>query len=169
MKSSGLEPELADSFYHYLPRLAERQDTKIIHKKMPTTPPTGHETILLVEDEAALRSMIKLTLIRLGYRVLEAATGLKALEVWKEHPAEIQLLLTDLMMPDGMTGTELGQCLQKENSQLKVIYMSGYSAEIVVKDVAFQEGVNFLTKPFQAQQLAQTVRQRLDADGAKPV
>jgi CheY-like chemotaxis protein len=136
-------------------------DTKII-KKLLATAPTGHETILLVEDEPALRTMIGKTLTRLGYLVLEASTGFKALEVWKEHRAEIHLLLTDLMMPDGMTGKELGQRLLQENPKLKVVYMSGYSADIVTKDVPLQEGVNFLTKPFQLQQLAHTLRQSLD-------
>jgi PAS domain S-box-containing protein len=151
------------TFKVYLPRLEEAQDTKIIFKKMLATAQTGHETILLVEDEPALRTTINLTLSRLGYRVLEASTGFKALEVWKEHPAEIHLLLTDLMMPDGITGKELGQRLLQENPKLKVIYMSGYSADIVAKDFPLQEGVNFLTKPFQVQHLAQTIRQSLDA------
>ena len=151
------------TFKVYLPRLAETHDTKIIYKKMLAVPQTGHETILLVEDEPSLRTMIGKSLARLGYRVLEASSGFKALELWKEHSAEIHLLLTDLMMPDGMTGRELGQRLLKENPKLKVIYMSGYSADIVAKDFPLQEGVNFLTKPFETQKLAQTIRQSLDA------
>jgi PAS domain S-box-containing protein len=150
------------TFTVYLPRLSESQDAKII-KKLPATALTGHETILLVEDEPALRTMIGKTLARLGYRVLEASTGFKALDVWKEHPAEINLLLTDLMMPDGMTGKELGLRLLQENPKLKVIYMSGYSADIVAQDFSLQEGVNFLVKPFQMQQLAQIIRDCLDA------
>jgi len=75
----------------------------------------------LVEDEPALRTMMGKSLSRLGYRVLEASTGFKALEVWKEHPAKIHLLLTDLMMPDGMTGKELGQRLLQENPKLRVM------------------------------------------------
>jgi DNA-binding NtrC family response regulator len=73
------------------------------------------------------------------------------------------LLLTDLVMPDGMTGKALAQRLLQENSKLKVIYMSGYSAEVVGKDFPFTEDVNFLTKPFPAQKLAQTIRNCLDA------
>jgi CheY-like chemotaxis protein len=131
---------------------------------MPATAQTGHETILLVEDEPALRTMIEKPLSRLGYRVLEASTGFKALKVWKEHPAEIHLLLTDLMMPDGMSGKELGQRLLQENPKLKVIYMRGYSADIVAKDFPLQEGVNFLIKPFQSQKLAEIIRNILDKD-----
>jgi CheY-like chemotaxis protein len=130
---------------------------------MLATAQTGHETILLVEDEPALRTTVGKSLTHLGYHVLEAATGVNALKVWKEHAAEIHLLLTDLMLPEGLTGKELGQHLLQQNPKLKVIYMSGYSADIVAKDFPLQEGVNFLTKPFRVQQLAQTIRQRLDA------
>ena len=150
------------TFKVYLPRMAESHDTKIF-KKVPATAQTGHETILLVEDEPALRTVIEKTLTRLGYRVLEASTGFNALEVWKEHAAEIHLLLTDLMMPDGMTGKDLGQRLLQENPKLRVIYMSGYSDNIVAKDFPLQVGVNFLAKPFQTQHLSQIIRQRLDA------
>jgi len=151
------------TFKVYLPRLEEAHDTKIIFKKMLATAQTGHETILLVEDEPALRTTVGKSLTHLGYHVLEAATGVNALKVWKEHAAEIHLLLTDLMLPEGLTGKELGQHLLQQNPKLKVIYMSGYSADIVAKDFPLQEGVNFLTKPFRVQQLAQTIRQRLDA------
>jgi two-component system cell cycle sensor histidine kinase/response regulator CckA len=72
------------------------------------------------------------------------------------------LLLTDLVMPDGMTGKDLAQRILQENPKMKVIYMSGYSAEVVGKDFPLKEGVNFLTKPFQALKLAQTVRNCLD-------
>ncbi len=150
------------TFKVYLPQLAESHNTEII-KNLLATVQTGHETILLVEDDSALRAMIEKTLTGLGYRVLEASTGFNALEVWKEHASEIHLLLTDLMMPDGMTGKELGQQLLQENPKLKVVYMSGYSAEIVAKDFPLQEGVNFLIKPFQTQHLSQTIRQHLDA------
>jgi PAS domain S-box-containing protein len=149
------------TFQVYLPRLAESAETKFTEKQ-PTSAQAGHETILLVEDEPSLRTMIGKSLSRLGYRVLEASTGIKALNVWKEHSAEIHLLLTDLMMPEGMTGKELGQRLLQENPKLKVIYMSGYSPDIVAKDFPLQEGVNFLIKPFQVQQLAQTIRLNLD-------
>jgi CheY-like chemotaxis protein len=123
----------------------------------------GHETILLAEDDPALRVAVRKALSQLGYRILEAPTGVKALEVWNANRDEISLLLTDLVMPDGMTGKALAQRLLQENSKLKVIYMSGYSAEVVGKDFPFTEDVNFLTKPFPAQKLAQTIRNCLDA------
>ena len=150
------------TFKVYLPRLAEAHGAKFINKT-PATAQTGHETILLVEDEPTLRNVMGIALTRLGYRVLEAPTGFQALEVAKKHSAEIHLLLTDLMMPDGMTGKELGHRLLQENPKLKVIYMSGYSADLAAKDFPLQEGVNFLIKPFQVQRLAQTIRQNMDA------
>jgi DNA-binding NtrC family response regulator len=122
----------------------------------------GNETILLAEDDPALRNAVRTTLSQLGYRILEASTGVRALEVWRQHRAEIGLLLTDLVMPDGMTGKVLTERIHQENPRLKVIYMSGYSTEVSAKDFALKEGVNFLNKPFSAYKLAQTVRNNLD-------
>ncbi len=126
----------------------------------------GNETILLVEDEQSLRVLVRNVLTRLGYRVLEATTGLTAVEVWKEHRHDIKLLLTDLVMPDGMTGKQLAEVLVHENPNLKVIYTSGYSRDIAGQGFVLQDGVNFLSKPFQAAKLALTVRNSLDATQA---
>jgi len=139
--------------------------------------PGGKETILVVEDEPKLRASVINILSRLGYNVLEASDGAGAIEAWKKHKTqillakkvwnqhrdEIHLLLTDIVMPGGMTGKDLGEQLLKENTGLKVLYVSGYSAEVAGKDFPLQEGVNFLTKPFQAQKLAQTIRKILDS------
>lgn len=122
----------------------------------------GNETILLVEDEASLRVLIQKVLTRLGYRVLAATNGASALEMWLENRAEIRLLLTDLVLPDGMTGRELACHLGQQSPELKVIFMSGYSSEILCQNFPVQPGFNFLPKPFEAKQLAQVVRNRLD-------
>ncbi|MBE0544258.1 MAG: PAS domain S-box protein [Verrucomicrobia bacterium] len=151
------------TFRIYLPRLTRSAEAKS-SPPAPTAMRGGKETILLVEDEPSLRVSVRMTLSRLGYRILEAPTGVKALEVWKENRDEIRLLLTDLVMPDGVTGIALAQRLLQENSKLKVIYMSGYSAAVAGKGFLMQEGVNFLTKPFAAQELARTIRDRLDND-----
>jgi PAS domain S-box-containing protein len=149
------------TFRIYLPRLARISDQKFVS---PTTEPMpgGKETILVVEDEPKLRISVTNILSRLGYNVLEASDGANAIEVWKKHHDKIHLLLTDMVMPGGMSGKDLGEELLKKNIGLKVIYVSGYSAEVAGKDFPLQEGVNFLTKPIQAQKLAQTIRQRLD-------
>ena len=149
------------TFKVYLPRLIGMCD-KIIAQKLLTIVPTGKETILLVEDETALRNSVNLTLTRLGYRVLEASTGINALELWQKKRDEISLLLTDLVMPDALNGKDLAQRLLQDNPKLKVIYMSGYSAEVIGRDFPLVENVNFLTKPFQTHKLAHIIRNSLD-------
>jgi PAS domain S-box-containing protein len=149
------------TFRIYLPLLARTSDQKFV-APMTEKARGGGETILLVEDEPRLRASVQNILSRLGYRVLEAANGVEALEVWNQQRDEIHLLLTDMVMPGGMTGKDLGERLLKKNPKLKVIYASGYSAEVAGKDFPLEEGVNFLTKPFQAQKLAQTIRNSLD-------
>ena len=88
--------------------------------------------------------------------------GPDAVATWKLHQAEIALLLTDLMMPGGMSGKALGEQILKCNPKLKVIYVSGYSADIAGGDFQVEEGVNFLTKPFEIAKLAQIVRKCLE-------
>ena len=124
--------------------------------------PTGVETILVVEDESAVRLLVSNLLQRCGYTVLTAASGVAALDIWKEHKDQVQLLLTDMIMPGGMTGRELAENLRAENPLLKVIYTSGYSTDILEKASTLVDGFNFLQKPYQSQKLAQTVRACLD-------
>ena len=149
------------TFRVYLPRLIKTSGEKP-GQPVLTSPRGGNETILIVEDDAFSRASIRKALTRLGYRVLEAATGVEALDVWSGHRVEIRLLLTDLVMPGGINGIEVaGQLLELE-PKLKIIYVSGYSAEVAGKDFPLEEGVNFLSKPFQTQKLAQTIRNCLD-------
>ncbi|MFO1512550.1 MAG: PAS domain S-box protein [Verrucomicrobiota bacterium] len=155
------EVDRGTTFRIYLPLLAVTADPE---ESQPSAGAMrgGHETILLVEDEQSLRVLTRNVLTRLGYRVLEATTGVTALEVWREHRDQIRLLLTDLVMPDGMTGRELAEQLVEADPKLKVIYTSGYSRDIAGNNFTLQDGVNFLSKPFQAAKLAQTVRNCLD-------
>jgi PAS domain S-box-containing protein len=156
------EVGLGTSFHIYLPRLARMSDAKPEQTAL-TSPRGGNETILLVEDDAFLHASMRTTLLQLGYRVLEANNGVEAQEVWKQHRDEINLLLTDLIMPGGITGVYLSQILLKENPRLKVIFMSGYSAQMVSRDFPLKIAANFLAKPFRTHKLAQTIRNRLDA------
>ncbi|HEX4121071.1 MAG TPA: response regulator [Verrucomicrobiae bacterium] len=126
--------------------------------------PGGGETILLAEDNPSMRISLRRTLSQLGYRVLEASSGVKALEVWDAHRDAIHLLLTDLSMPDGMNGKELAQHVLQETPELKVIYMSAYSAKVAGQDFPLREGDNFLAKPFPSAKLAKTIRAKLDAN-----
>ena len=147
------------SFRVYLPRVPELTVEKSLEPNKGLMR-GGNETILLVEDDAAVRTTLRTTLVRLGYRVLEASAGAEALGIWKKHQAEISLLLTDLMMPGGMNGMDVARALTRENPKLKVIYASGYSVEIASQDqeVVLKDGVNFLPKPFDSRKLAQTLR-----------
>ncbi len=122
----------------------------------------GSETILLVEDEKPVRELVARVLEKHGYKILQAGTGAEAVTVWQRHKDEIALLLTDLVMPDNMNGRELAENLWKERSDLKVIFTSGYSADIVGKDFKLESDTNFLQKPYHPQMLALTVRRCLD-------
>ncbi len=120
-----------------------------------------NETILLVEDEPILREWVKQVLTESAYRVVDAGTGVEALRVWDEHNGRIDLLLTDMVMPEGMTGRDLARQLRTRAPELKVIFTSGYSAEISTKDAELP-GIPFLAKPYPAPQLTQLVRDCLD-------
>jgi two-component system cell cycle sensor histidine kinase/response regulator CckA len=123
--------------------------------------PRGTETVLLVEDDLPVRLLVGNLLQRCGYIVLQAESGAAALRIWREHLEKIHLLLTDLVMPDGVTGRQLARQLQSEKPDLKVIYTSGYSAE-AGEGPALIDGVNFLQKPYPSGKLAKTVRNCLD-------
>jgi PAS domain S-box-containing protein len=131
----------------------------------PTTQITvrgGTETILLVEDERPVRELVARILQKYGYKVFQAGTGAEAIEIWPDHKEEIHLLLTDLIMPGNMNGRELAEKLWVERPELKVIFTSGYSADIVGKDFKLEPEVNFLQKPYHPQTLGLTVRRCLD-------
>jgi two-component system cell cycle sensor histidine kinase/response regulator CckA len=122
----------------------------------------GTETILVVEDEPALRKLVRRILTLYGYRVLEAANGKEALGVWRQHASEVQLLLTDMVMPEGPAGLELAESMKSEQPKLKVIYTSGYSMDLQGRHQELREGVNFLPKPYHPPTLARVVRNCLD-------
>jgi CheY-like chemotaxis protein len=117
------------------------------------------ETILLVEDEPILRELAHTILSDAGYKVLAAEQSTDAFEVWKENQSEIDVLLTDMVLPGGMTGRELAGQLQERKPKLKVIYTTGYSQDIVE---AGSNPANFLQKPYPPEMLNQTVRSCLD-------
>jgi PAS domain S-box-containing protein len=122
----------------------------------------GKETVLIVEDEAPLRTLVRSVLERYGYRVIEAVSGVSALSLWEQHKDKIQLVLTDMVMPHGISGRELATKLLAQKPELKVIYSSGYSLAVVGTDMVLQEGLNFLQKPYHPRKLAQAVRDCLD-------
>ncbi len=125
-------------------------------------PARGRETILVVEDEGGVRRMIALTLASQGYRVLEAANGREALRVWQDRGAEVDLLFTDMVMPEGISGLELSERLRELKPGLRAIISSGYSAEVVQAGIPNRPGLLYLPKPYDARTLATTVRAFLD-------
>jgi len=122
----------------------------------------GSEVVLLVEDEAALRNLASQVLRRAGYTVHTADSGAQALAVWRQHKEEIDLLLTDMVMPGGMSGRDLAVHLLGEDPSLKVVFVSGYSLDLKEEQLKLQEGVNFLQKPYHPQALVKVVRLNLD-------
>jgi len=116
----------------------------------------------VAEDEDALREMVVQVLRIQGYTVLEAASGREALEVWERADRPVDLLLTDMVMPGGIMGSELAECLVRQSPQLKVIYTSGYSPGMAGRDDSLLNGHNFLPKPYSIGKLAQFVRDCLD-------
>ena len=123
----------------------------------------GNEALLLVEDEPELRSLARQILECYGYRIFEARTGAEALKLWPQHAQEIDLLLTDIVMPEGITGWELAGQLRAERPDLKVICASGYSIDLLNKQFDSPGAFRFLQKPFKPQTLALAVRECLDA------
>ena len=122
----------------------------------------GQETLLVVEDETRVRRFIAQSLRALGYQVFEAANGHEAMSVWQAHGPQIDLVLTDMVMPEGMSGMELADLLQAAKPGLKVIVSSGYSAEIVQAGVPASSGVVYLPKPYDNRLLAGIIRDCLD-------
>ncbi|HWY77991.1 MAG TPA: ATP-binding protein [Verrucomicrobiae bacterium] len=137
--------------------------------EIPATAKTvrgGHETILVVEDEPVLRDLAQLILQDCGYRVLDASSGVEALTVWQRHQGAIDLLLTDMIMPDGLSGKDLAESLLANKPKLKVIFTSGYNVDEINADVGTTAGTKFLQKPYSRSTLALAVRECLDTDTA---
>jgi two-component system, NtrC family, sensor kinase len=122
----------------------------------------GNETVLVVEDEPSVRRLATDILKRYGYRVFEAESGRQALDLFQKHVDDIQVLLTDMVMPGGISGQELADRLRQENASLKVIYMTGYSPSIAGSGTKSFEEINLLTKPYSGSILLRAVRNCLD-------
>ena len=124
--------------------------------------PLGSETLLIVDDDAAIRRVINDTLEPLGYNLLEAGSGEDALALLNRTKEKIDLVLTDLIMP-GINGQELIETLQKERPEIKFILMSGYTDDIVAGRGVFEQGVEFINKPLLPMSLTNKIREVLDA------
>jgi len=154
------QPGQGTSFKVFLPVSSKAPAGE--YRRKPKEARGGDETILVVEDEPALRELVQEILRKKGYAVLEAGTGVQALKLWQQHTEDIDLLLTDMMMPEGVSGRELAEKILAERPEVKVLYTSGYSLDIVSAGFALKDGLNFLQKPYQPETLAQMVRDCLD-------
>jgi CheY-like chemotaxis protein len=156
------------TFDIYFPVAAQAAQAAKEAEKKPVVPLAvgGKETVLIVEDEEVLREMLREILTASGYHVLEAANGLQAVQLWDENHSQIELLLTDNVFPDGMTGLELAAKLREGAPGLPVIFSSGCSQEALLAKQDNPTGCSFLSKPYRPAQLIQAVRNALDAGKA---
>jgi CheY-like chemotaxis protein len=154
------EPGFGTTFKIYLPR--HTVDIKPTQEETPALPASlGNETILLVEDEAAILDIEKLMLESLGYLVLKASTPTEAIHAAGEHAGGIQLLITDVIMPE-MNGSELAKNLISLCPGIKILFISGYTGDIIAHHGVLDEGMHFIQKPFSIEGLAFKVREALD-------
>ena len=122
---------------------------------------TGSETILIVEDEPAILEMAGIMLKSFGYKVVCAATPGEAIRLANEHSGGIDLLITDVVMPE-MNGRDLAKALLSIYPEIRRVFMSGYTADVIAHHGVIDEGVYFLSKPFTMNELAEKVREALD-------
>lgn len=154
------EPGHGATFKVYLPRVEEHVSASKSHPDSKVVP-QGNETILLVEDEPALLALARRILQNQGYTVLEASRGKEALEIGEQHHGRIHLLVTDVVMP-GMSGRQVAECLTAQRPGIKVLFLSGYTDDAVVRHGIFQAETAFLQKPYSPTTFAQKVRDVLD-------
>lgn len=148
----------------HLPRLHDMPESDVKDKQAISTDIRGTETILMVEDEVALLGATQSLLVRMGYTVFAASDPHEAIEIFQRRNGAIDLLLTDVIMP-GMNGRELAARLADRDPDLRILYMSGYAADLFGEDGILEEGVNFIQKPFNFKNLAGRIRQILDGNG----
>lgn len=160
------EPGRGTTFKIYLPVANKNAEIEEIAKK--ATNLQGTETILLAEDAPQVRHLARIYLDKLGYTVIEARNGTEALAVAAEHEGTIHLLFTDVVMP-GMNGSELYRKMRLNHPDLQVLYMSGYTDNVIAHRGVLDEGIHFLQKPFDLEKLGRKLREVLaDENSASP-
>ncbi|HEU5071708.1 MAG TPA: ATP-binding protein [Verrucomicrobiae bacterium] len=153
------------TFSVYLPVAARQPDTEVIQQELPINAPApgGDETILVVEDEPELREMAVQILESFGYKHLQAASAAEALALWKSESGAINLVLTDMVMPGGMSGRDLAKQLIRERPRLPVVIASGYSVDDISDELSGNKNITFVQKPYNLDVLARAIRNALDA------
>jgi CheY-like chemotaxis protein len=153
-------PSAGSTFELYLPAVADERVAATLAP--PLAACRGTETILLVEDSDAVRNLAKRILRGLGYTVLTAHDGREALELASTDQSRIDLLLTDVVMPN-MCGRQLAEEITSRRPSIKVLYMSGYTDDVIIQKGVHERGADFIEKPFTAATLGERVRARLDS------
>jgi CheY-like chemotaxis protein len=153
------EPGKGTAFRIYIPRLMDEVEKE---KVVEETPPEFHPaTVLLVEDDDMVRRMTAAILIKIGYSVVLAESPMEALAVVEKEATPIDLLITDVVMPK-MSGTELASKINKIKPEIKVLFMSGYTENVIVHQGALKEGIHFVQKPFSMNDFAKKVRETIE-------
>jgi CheY-like chemotaxis protein len=159
------EPGQGSTFKIYLPRIFTDEDTdQVVPEKKAAA--GGTETILLVEDEAPILRMTRMMLERKRYSVLPAATPGEAIEMAKNHADKIHLLITDVVMPE-MNGRDLAEQITTLNPDIPLLFMSGYTANVIAHQGVLDDGVAFIQKPFSMAEMTAKVRELLDMSSDK--
>jgi PAS domain S-box-containing protein len=159
------QPERGTTFEIFFPLNHELSAVAATTLAQAAPPAHGAETILVVEDEETVRHCVAIILKSHGYNIITAGNGLEALAVWREHGRNVDLLLTDMVMPEGLTGLDLAKRLLVDKPDLKIIFTSGYSRDLTNSNAPFLAGRHFLAKPYQSSALLETVRESLAAGG----
>ncbi|MBC8018141.1 MAG: response regulator, partial [Verrucomicrobia bacterium] len=154
------QPGFGTSFSMYLPMVSEQ--IKTVGKAPRSVPDGGNETLLVVEDDPAVRYLVESVLKAFGYRVLMAENGEEAIELFHKHRQRIGLALIDVIMPK-MNGKQLCEALRQQSPHLKVLFLSGYTADLIKDKGILVEGVDILMKPAKPTELAKKIREMLDA------
>ena len=149
------------TFKIYFPSISQTASSESIESTEERTI-HGKETVLIVEDDEMVRKLSSRTLKKFGYAILEARNGLKALDLCKEYKGQIDLVLTDVIMPE-MGGPELVKQLSEQYPHIKVVYMSGYTDNAISHHGVIEEGIAFINKPATPDELGQKVRDVLDS------
>jgi len=156
------EPGLGTTFKIFLPR-HQTKTSGLPEKRIERPVQRGHETILLVEDEPAILDMTTEMLEKMGYTVMAAGTPGEAINLAQEYVGELNLLLTDVVMPE-MNGRNLAKTLLSLYPNIMRLFMSGYTANVIAHHGVLEEGLNFIQKPFSMEELGAKVREALDGD-----
>jgi two-component system, cell cycle sensor histidine kinase and response regulator CckA len=155
-------PGKGSTFSIFFPARSKPSETAVESAAPATQVRGGKETILLVEDEPVLRDLAQVILTECGYNVLDAKSGREALGVWEQHQSSIDLVLTDMVMPEGISGMDLAHRFLAAKPNLKLVFASGYSMEDLDTDFVSSGRAAFLQKPYTHVTLAKAVRDCLD-------